>query len=386
MMTPAAFINDMGDFLLLPLTLHLFIVKPFLRNSSEPTTRVDTELCYNGGSTLCRKSRGHLINAAYLYRSTLWVALDKCATYHEDLLNKYDPGFPSSLFNPLLLPKKLQVERLARVEQYLTQRRERSIHKSSLIFQDIKEENSLAVQYFGQSLHHRDLRREIEDAAKIEREQKKEELREKRRQYNRLMQEFDSMSCEFITQWCNSRRSSYHSHDCRRCDMKCRAENLEITVHEWPLPERDLEARSVVFELDVPTVIAKWRDVTYSLLVDVFSPPISQSPRKSPKIYCLQDFCGLRKFVRSQTGRLRLVSTAKPFVVTHYSRKEIPQANEANICVNHGLCYSMYDSTSNQWTTELLNRCNVLRICTFSTVRILQDNAIRVRWNLPYIQ
>ena len=59
------------------------------------------------------------------------------------------------------------------------------------------------------------------------------------------------------------------------------------------------------------------------------------------------------------------MSTAKPFVVAHYGSKEITQATEENICVNNGLRYSMYDSTSKQWTTELLNHCDVQRLCTF---------------------
>lgn len=32
----------------------------------------------------------------------LWVALDKCSIHQHSLLSKYDPGFPQSLFHPLL--------------------------------------------------------------------------------------------------------------------------------------------------------------------------------------------------------------------------------------------------------------------------------------------
>ena len=175
------------------------------------------------------------------------------------------------------------MERLARVEQYLTQRREKSIHGSSLIFQDINEGIVLLCSTLASPCTIEILRREIETAAEIEREQKRRELGEKRQQYNRLKQESDSMSCESITQWNGYRQNSYHNWNCRKCEVKNSAENLEITVHEWPLPESELEARSAVFELDVPTVIAKWRDVTYTLLVDVFSPPMPQNHQQCTK-------------------------------------------------------------------------------------------------------
>jgi hypothetical protein len=55
--------------------------------------------------------------------------------------------------------------------------------------------------------------------------------------------------------------------------VKKRIESLEIVVYKWLLLNGKLEAKSAVFELDVPTVIAKWRDITYTLFVDVFSLP-----------------------------------------------------------------------------------------------------------------
>jgi hypothetical protein len=305
------------------------------------------------------------ISLMMLTSMDLWVALDKSATRQESLLSRYDPGFPLSLFNPLLLPKKSQMERLAGVEQYLKQRKNKSAYGSSFIFEDINAKSSLAVQYFRQSQHHQELRREIEAKAKIEQDLKKRELGEKRQEYKRLKQQSDAMSCEYITEWYGRHQTSGHDPNCQKCMLKSRAESLKITVHEWPLPEYDLEASSVVFELDVPNTIAKWRDMTYTLLVDVFSPKDCNSPRGNEKIYCLKNFSGLSGYARSQTGRLQLASVAKPFVVAHYSTKKIPQATEENICVNNGLRYSMYDSRLDQWTKELLNRCDVWRVCTF---------------------
>ena len=67
----------------------------------------------------------------------LWVALDKCALHHYPLLHDYDPGFPPSLFEPLLLPRKAQMERLFRVEQYLATRRKAAVPGFPSIFQSV---------------------------------------------------------------------------------------------------------------------------------------------------------------------------------------------------------------------------------------------------------
>ena len=306
------------------------------------------------------------ISLMLLTAMDLWMALDKCTIQHCPLLSKYDPGFPVALFNPLLLPKKSQMERLARFERYLTQRRNASTYGSSLLFQDVNKQNSFGVQYFDQSLQHQKKRREIEAAATIERKEKKRELQRASAEYSRLMGESNAMSCENLTYRYGSHQDSYHSPACRKCQLRHSAETLDISVHEWPLPEGELEKKSAVFELEVPTVIAKWRDTTYALLVDVFSPRNFQgSQRGSENIYTLLKFSGLSRYAESQAARLQLASVAKPFVVAHYGIKKVPQATEENLCVNNGLRYSMYDSKLDEWTPELLDRCDVRRMCTF---------------------
>ncbi|OBT60021.1 hypothetical protein VE03_10579, partial [Pseudogymnoascus sp. 23342-1-I1] len=309
------------------------------------------------------------ISLMLLTAMDLWMALDKCAIQHYPLLSKYDPGFPVALLNPLLLPKKSQMKRLARVERYLTERKYASAYGSSLLFKDVDKENSFGVQYFNQSLQHQEKQRAIETAATIEREEKKRELQRVSAQYYRLMGESDALSCENVTYQPGSYRDrgSYHNpNNCRKCQLKRNAQNLNISVHEWPLPEGELEKKSAVFELDVPTAISNWRDTTYALLVDVFSPQILQdSQQNREKIYTLLTFSGLKRYVGSDARRLQLASVAKPFVVAHYGTKKVSQATEENLCVNNGLRYSMRDSKLHEWTPKLLNRCNVRRMCAF---------------------
>ncbi|KAA6415954.1 MAG: hypothetical protein FRX48_00673 [Lasallia pustulata] len=123
------------------------------------------------------------ISLMILTSMDLWVALDKCAMQHYPLLRDYDPDFPPSLFKPLLLPRKAQMERLFRVEQYLATRRKASIPGLPSIFQSVNTEKNFAVMYFQQSPHHQKLRRDIEAEATNERSQKVSELAEKRQRY-----------------------------------------------------------------------------------------------------------------------------------------------------------------------------------------------------------
>jgi len=295
----------------------------------------------------------------------LWMALDQCTIHHYPLLRKYDPEFPPSLFDPLLLPKRPQMERLRTVEQYLLQRRSHAVPGFPSIFQGVNSTTSFAVQYFEQSPHHQVLRQEIELAAQEGRDRKREELIRMSQKYQELMRDSDARTCNSETRWERGGCVSRHSRQCRKCELKSTAKSLQITVHEWPLPLGELAVKSAVFELEVPTPIAKWRDATYGLLVDSFSPAPPNSQRASTdKVYCMNGFSGLSKYFTSQPARLQLASAAKPFVMAHYGSKHVPQAKEEDICVNNGLSYSMYDSKLRRWTKFLLDRCDVRRICT----------------------
>ncbi len=309
------------------------------------------------------------ISLMLLTSMDLWVALDKCALHHCDLLRDYDPGFPPSLFEPLLLPKKPQMERLYHVEQYLATRRKAAIPGFPSIFRSVDTTKSFAVRYFHESPHHQELRRKIEAEAKNERSQKISELAEKRQRYHELIKRSDGISCQYVSRWRNGQQVSDHSDSCQKCRLQSTAEKLTIDVHEWPLPEKDLKAKAAVFELDVPTVVSKWRDTTFSILVDTLSvEPGAQTPRRGrgrqQGVYTLHSYSGLQKFVKAEAGRLQLASTTKPFVISHYRYQEISQANERNVCVNNGLNYALFDSKETSWTEELLDCCDVREKCT----------------------
>jgi len=126
------------------------------------------------------------ISLMLLTTMDLWVALDKCALHNCPLLSEYDPKFPPSLFEPLLLPKKPQMERLLCVEQYLATRSAAAIPGFPSIFRSVDTTKSFAVRYVQQSPYHEEFRRKIEADAKNDRDQKRSELAEKCQRYHDL--------------------------------------------------------------------------------------------------------------------------------------------------------------------------------------------------------
>ncbi|KAI9818941.1 MAG: hypothetical protein M1832_004109 [Thelocarpon impressellum] len=113
----------------------------------------------------------------FLVAVELWVALDRCTVCQFPLLGQYPPEIPLSVFEPLLLPDKSQMERLGRVEQYLLDRvaaatttadRVAKGHRPS-IFEAVDHADAFAVKYFDQSTRHHDLKRRIEAQATSER-------------------------------------------------------------------------------------------------------------------------------------------------------------------------------------------------------------------------
>ena len=305
------------------------------------------------------------ISVMLLTSMELWVALDKCATNGYPLLLSYDPEFPSSVFEPLLLPKKSQMERLLRVEQYLSKRRAEASPDFPSIFRSVDTAKSFAVRFFELSPHHQKIRQKIEAEAMNERSRKLSEFAENRQQYHALLRQSDGLSCQYVTRWQRRRQVSEHSNICQKCQLISKARFLSIDVHEWPLPERDLQAKAAVFELDVPNDVSKWRDTTHSILVDMLSVQSGTFQGKQG-VYPLHNYAGLRGFVKSQAGRLELTSKTKPFVISHYRCQRISQANESNICVNNGLSYALYDSKKNIFTEDLQTCPDVRKKCTFN--------------------
>ncbi|QDS77180.1 hypothetical protein FKW77_001966 [Venturia effusa] len=301
----------------------------------------------------------------------LWVCLDTIATRHEPMLLDYDPGLDTALFEPLLLPRKRQLERLAAVEQHIEKRQQRK--KFNSIFTSFAARESIAVRYFDRSLKHQDLLASIEQGARAARNQKKTELVRKKQEQSRLEAEAARMDHEKKTYFVfnkhtrKSEERTKHDNRCQKCISTRRAKDMEIDIHEWPLPAETLQAKAVVFELQCPETISLWRDSTYFMLLDVLTAPSAKERAgagASRGSYTLQEYGGLNAHYTSRAKRLVVASTVKQFELSHYKSKAVSFATETSICVRHACQFNIFDSASKLRADLFVGCCGIRTLCT----------------------
>ncbi|EXJ68848.1 uncharacterized protein A1O5_07780 [Cladophialophora psammophila CBS 110553] len=279
----------------------------------------------------------------------LWIACDKSAISACEFLRDYDPGIPLGLLQSLLLPLACQMERVLHVERYLEQRQVHAVHPSPSIFRDYGLQNCFSVRYFSQSPEHRTLLRDIECEATQAKQEKLREFSQKKEEYRSLMRRVDQSECEYEVRadyYNGIYERRYHSDGCQKCKYRSQADSLTIRIHEWPLPDDALEAKSVVFELKVPPFFGHWRDTTLFLLLTVLNARLSaDGPRAH---YHLRGYQGLSSFFASfsTTQRLGLLSENKPHEVTHRWPKNIATTTPDDVCLNSGLWYKYHDEAT----------------------------------------
>ncbi|KAK3721140.1 hypothetical protein LTR37_003430 [Vermiconidia calcicola] len=298
----------------------------------------------------------------------LWVANDIAAVALYPLLGQYDPGLTSDALHNLHLPTKRQMERLHAVEEYLVQRRS----VATLDFSALLHTNTpscFAAKYFDTSSKHQSTLTSIEAKAELDKTRKLEDFRKLKQEYSDLMQKHASGVCdtqEIVVDTFNGLRETRHSSNCVKCAYKKRAEQLEISVHEWPVPTDRTKAKAIVFELQVPAQVSSWRDTTFYLLTNVLQAEysISHRPRAA---YPLASDPHLTLFAAQipRSQRVGLLSEDKPHVRNHRNTIKISTSTEQDVCVRNGLKYRYYDADTATFTAALLFTEKVPEMCTY---------------------
>ncbi|KAJ3941981.1 hypothetical protein N0V92_013802 [Colletotrichum tropicale] len=218
----------------------------------------------------------------------VWCAVDAVSVRELPLLARYEPQIPTVVFQALLLGSKQEMQRLKKLEDYVISRNRVAKEWSSpSIFCSFGKTGSFAVEFFRTSQRHQQLKHEIEEDAMTKRNQKKDEFRTRKMEYANLMQKHSAMQCDVATKREDGARVSFHPSSCRRCSLERKAKALAVFIHEWPLPEIELEAQATVFEMTAPPTFTWWRDATIYFINDVLlSQP--QSSENSQTFYSLK--------------------------------------------------------------------------------------------------
>ncbi|KAL6306962.1 hypothetical protein BKA93DRAFT_878262 [Sparassis latifolia] len=289
----------------------------------------------------------------------LWVALDKLAVTQCQLLRRYSPEIPQSLFHSLVLHKTVSLQHLSRIETYLESRHEHA--DSGSIFCDEVNSTSFAVRFYETSSELQALKERIVAEANCKRDSKRAELEERNDAHHNLMIEANSLEHE-----CDHLRGNKAKRKrCRKCRLTWKARTMTIVPHEWPLPKVVLEVQATVFELQCPIPFRTWRSTTYEILNDVCQ---DRHRSKASPPMVLKDYGGLKKYLKSQAvmSWFSVASSTKSFIQAHYGTISIP-ATEASVFVNNGLTYRLYDARRDLWAADFLQNCSkVSQRCTFS--------------------
>ncbi|KAL8787328.1 MAG: hypothetical protein Q9195_007823 [Heterodermia aff. obscurata] len=289
-----------------------------------------------------------------------WVAIDRIAVRLYPLLLAYDHGFPCELLYPLKAAKLSDMHRLQKIEQYLEGRRQRAVHPISSILGD-PSQTCFAVRYYDQCEDMQGMSSTIWSVNEIEKLHKEEELREKNAEYAKLTREASMTACLYIQDDYDPLKRQHDDKHCRKHYLERSAARVRIELYEDLLPEDEINAKAVVFELLLPPGYADWRDSTWQLLTLARGVTM---PDKKPSLL-LRDYSGLQRFFSStsRTGSITLASRTKSFLQTHYSKIPFP-AQLDKVCVPHGLKYGLYDSENGLWTSRLLGKPDFANICS----------------------
>ena len=207
---------------------------------------------------------------------SLWMALDRLTTRLYPLMRSYSPEIPRDLLHPLLLHHSGSLRRATSIEEYISKRHQ--IASNMTIFSDdiAHISSSFAVQYFLTSPRLQRLKAEITQYASEERNKKLVELEALNDRWQSLKQSAEEMTHTYVEN--NNGNINHRPKHCQKCQTDKAANRMKIDVHEWPLPQADVQAKQVIFELSPPRAFSAWREMTYKILFDIRMTKASDGP------------------------------------------------------------------------------------------------------------
>ncbi|KAF4125446.1 Protein of unknown function (DUF3638) [Geosmithia morbida] len=191
----------------------------------------------------------------------------------------------------------------------------------------------------------------LEDMARAQQELNR---KEKTREWEQGCQRYDQYSDGISRNVC---RCTYN-HDgtknvngCNHCYNFRARKRMKISVCEDLLPEDTSKACAIVFELAIPSCIARYRDMTWAIMTQLAYPSL---PVSKKQCFLLRKEPFLNKF--TQNGGLQpivsMASVKKSFSKTHYSTRKMKTDLES-LLVPLGLDFKLYDSAAKVWVDDL---------------------------------
>ncbi|KAI8716467.1 hypothetical protein NCS52_00940700 [Fusarium sp. LHS14.1] len=293
-----------------------------------------------------------LLMSRYLLRLfELWVDMDRAATTACPLLKQYHPIFVPQSLDVLCLLTMEEMERLARVQQYVARRVSEHHWKGETIFSNPRRETAFPLQFATSTSVGKlmlDVADEIDRKSEKARALKEAQLATQLELYHRLIQETEGLSC-----CCKRRRDgTKDTSDCQKCKKKQKRKNIKIAIHEDFLPEDRAHRAAIAFEFLIPKYLVAYRQATWNLCLLGSPPRPNRSSNPPPQVFLnqvdlLQDYLPRR---RAGMGTITLASQKKLFTQTHYRKMRMPKTPR-EVMRPFGAEFSYYDT--NLWAEDL---------------------------------
>ncbi len=278
-----------------------------------------------------------------LVLAELWHAIDVLATIIQPLLRGFRPEIPVDLFSPLLLPKRSEMDRLKQIELYIAARHEQAVPENPSMFSE-PSKRCFAAQLYEASGYYQTLRRKIHEFAEDQISQKRTEWREESQRYRKIKDEAKAMICQNSFDIFQNEERHILS-ECPRCRRLKVAEDMSMDKYEWPLPEDANHCAAAVVELDFPSEMVAWRNMTWMLVHDIgrFSKTSGPLPAET-----LLKYSGLQPFAMKKASSISLASVTKSYTRAHYKKVRFPVEFKKCI-VNNALRYKLWDARFRCW-------------------------------------
>jgi len=154
----------------------------------------------------------------------LWRVLDECVIEICPLLAEYSTGFPSDLLYCLQLPRRADMARLKDLEDYLNQRKIKSLESLPSLFgekmQRATRGYTFAERYFDQSKNLQTLHRDILENAEVERCAKERQWQILSEQYAAIAKEILKSTCLYIVDDDNHLVKVHDDKHCTKCFLQ----------------------------------------------------------------------------------------------------------------------------------------------------------------------
>jgi hypothetical protein len=163
------------------------------------------------------KGNPEQLSIAFLTILELWMFIDRKVIDWAPELKQFSPEIPVKVSEPLLLPFRSQMERVAQLEMYL-ERRQQEGNRKSAIFYNVRDRDSFVSWYVGQSAPLQATLVRMERQAEQQTRQKEVEMERMNSRYRAVKRAMDFAPCSKQQGDKNSKTTPEHF-ACTNCLM-----------------------------------------------------------------------------------------------------------------------------------------------------------------------